>query len=270
MKKFPYPKEQGAGVYEIRCTATDKMYIGSTRNLTKRLSRHVYDLRHGKHHSPHLQRAWNLHGEAAFILSVLEVFPPDVTDAYQIEREQHWLNVRRSYEPEHGYNILKMAFSRSGHKVSETGRRNMHKAGTGRVLSEEWKANIRQAHQGSKSHLAVLTEEQVTCIKQRLSEGERVPQLAVEYGLDRSTLYLIARGKTWAHIRPDLSTPQQQRGERHHNSRLTARDVLSIRERLGLGDPVPQIARDYGVHVGTIRDIHKEKTWKHLTTTNTP
>lgn len=265
MLRFPYPPERGAGVYEIRCTATDKVYVGSTRTLRKRLCRHVDDLRHGKHHSPHLQRAWDKHGESAFSIAVLEVFPEDLTDAFQIEREQFWLHERRSYEPEHGYNILQMAFSRSGHRASEAARQNMSEAGKGRKLTEEWRENIRKSHLGSKSHRAVLNEAQVAAIKQRLASGERAPKLAQEFGVERTTVYMIAQGKTWSHVLPELEVnPHRNAGARHHNSKLTEQLVREIRERLKQGETPTSLARNLNLSPNTVYDIQKERTWKHL------
>lgn len=46
----------------------------------------------------------------------------------------------------------------------------------------------------------VLTEEQVREIRQRRSEGVFVRQLAVDYGVAKSTVDAICSGKTWRHV----------------------------------------------------------------------
>lgn len=47
------------GVYKINNRSNNRFYIGSTNNLRLRKNKHFNDLKKGKHHSPHLQRAYN-------------------------------------------------------------------------------------------------------------------------------------------------------------------------------------------------------------------
>ena len=55
-----------SGIYEILNTVNGKRYIGSAVYIVGRFARHRMHLRRGTHHSVHLQRAWNKHGEEAF------------------------------------------------------------------------------------------------------------------------------------------------------------------------------------------------------------
>ena len=48
-----------SGVYQILNVTTNKRYIGSSKNIVKRLKDHIKSLHSGKHHSILLQRAWN-------------------------------------------------------------------------------------------------------------------------------------------------------------------------------------------------------------------
>jgi len=57
-------------------------------------------LKHGKHHSPHFQHAWDLYGENNFVFEVIEECNKDIL----IEREQFYFD---SLKPE--YNISKIA-----------------------------------------------------------------------------------------------------------------------------------------------------------------
>lgn len=54
---------------------------------------------------------------------------------------------------------------------------------------------------GSQIHCAKLTEAQVLLIRQALAVGIRQRALAQAYGVCESTVSLIARGKTWRHVR---------------------------------------------------------------------
>lgn len=59
------------GLYEIRNLIAGKRYIGSSKNLTGRLSTHRKQLRRGIHPNHMLQGAWNKYGEAAFAFCVV-------------------------------------------------------------------------------------------------------------------------------------------------------------------------------------------------------
>ena len=60
--------------YIIKCTTSGKNYYGSTSNFKKRITQHKYLLLRDRHHSAHLQKAWNKYGEAAFEFSILKIF----------------------------------------------------------------------------------------------------------------------------------------------------------------------------------------------------
>lgn len=55
-----------AGVYIIRHLVSDKLYVGSSQSVHRRLGAHKGHLRRGTHHSPYLQNAWNKYGPDAF------------------------------------------------------------------------------------------------------------------------------------------------------------------------------------------------------------
>jgi group I intron endonuclease len=92
------------GIYEIRNLNNGKVYIGSSCNIRRRIHKHRQELRHGKHHSQKLQRAWNKYGETAFDVSVLELVP----DHSKLEvREQIWIDRKGSVKQ--GYNVAPLA-----------------------------------------------------------------------------------------------------------------------------------------------------------------
>ena len=55
------------GIYKIICLPNNREYIGSTNNWHARRLVHISQLRKGKHHNQHLQRAWNKYGKEAFV-----------------------------------------------------------------------------------------------------------------------------------------------------------------------------------------------------------
>jgi group I intron endonuclease len=91
-----------SGVYQIRNTKNGKQYVGSSKDITRRFSEHRCELRKGKHHNKHLQNAWVLYGEDAFVFEITELTACD--QKILVEREQHYLD---TLQPE--YNILQQA-----------------------------------------------------------------------------------------------------------------------------------------------------------------
>jgi hypothetical protein len=55
------------GVYCIKNTITNKVYIGSSLNIKSRLKTHIFSLKNNKHHSLKLQRSYNKYGKDNFI-----------------------------------------------------------------------------------------------------------------------------------------------------------------------------------------------------------
>lgn len=64
-------------VYKIINIKNGKYYIGSTNNIIDRMNRHFRDLKNGRHHSVHLQRAYDIYGVNSFIFQILCVCEED-------------------------------------------------------------------------------------------------------------------------------------------------------------------------------------------------
>lgn len=93
-------------VYGIINILTSKKYIGSTSNFARRKSEHLSQLRKNKHHSQHLQRAWNKYGEENFRFVILEKLKKE-DNCYDIE--QLYLDKYKPYLNKNGYNCSKNA-----------------------------------------------------------------------------------------------------------------------------------------------------------------
>ena len=68
-----------AGLYALRCSGEDAVWIGASLNLEKAANRHWFTLRIGTHHCPALQAAWNTHGADAFTFEILETLADDLS-----------------------------------------------------------------------------------------------------------------------------------------------------------------------------------------------
>lgn len=152
-----------SGIYAIRNTITGKLYVGSAVNIEKRNREHFRLLRLGKHHSPALQGSWLKHGEAAFVVEMLE----SVVDKYMLVFcEQKWIDALDTFHG--GYNATPKAGSMLGFKQSDEAIEKMASAKRGvkqspeviekraaalrgRKYTDEHKAKISAAFQERKS-----------------------------------------------------------------------------------------------------------------------
>lgn len=137
-----------SGVYKITNIINNKFYIGSSIDIYRRLDAHQKTLNRNKHHSNHLQNAWNKYGESSFIFEVLEELPMLDNESkleFKIRlvngREQHYLDILMPWKGNIGYNINKDARSCLGIKRSVTHCKNISiakKGKPGHPHTKEW------------------------------------------------------------------------------------------------------------------------------------
>ena len=134
-------------IYCIINIVNNKRYIGSAYDIKKRFSTHLRQLKLNKHHSVHLQRAYNKYGEENFIIEILTHEPKETI----LDRETYFLNLLK---PE--YNVSKDALApMKGRKHSKETliKFKTRKTGKGikkRPWSEEARINHIQARTGLK------------------------------------------------------------------------------------------------------------------------
>lgn len=147
-------KLHSSGVYQIRNINTGKRYIGSAaRTFRERWKAHRCDLRHKKHHSKYLQRAWNKYGEAAFAFEILLICKPEHCVLY----EQICIDAFRAADSKYGYNTVPIAGSSLGFRHSEEKKAYWSRIRKGRVNSPEARAKMSAARKGmvkSPEHIA--------------------------------------------------------------------------------------------------------------------
>ena len=131
-----------SGIYKITNILDNKCYIGSSSTIINRLIRHKKDLKANKHHSIHLQRVYNKHGNSIFQYEILLYCDNKDLLFY----EQRAIN---TYKPE--YNMCKLAQSCLGFKHTKETKEKMSISGKGRVFSEEHKAKISAALKANRA-----------------------------------------------------------------------------------------------------------------------
>lgn len=75
-----------SGIYRILCYMNHRGYIGSTKDMMERRSKHENYLRGNKHPNTELQEDFNRYGEDSFIFQVVEV----VEEKELAEKEVRW------------------------------------------------------------------------------------------------------------------------------------------------------------------------------------
>lgn len=137
------------GIYIIRCSKTNKVYIGQSRFLEKRFSQHINKLKRNKHENQRLQNAFNKYGKDAFSYSILEVldekeFQKEKLDLLEIK----YISLYDSTNRDFGYNLDSGGNGKG--RASEETRKKLSKAMKGkyigRKISEETKALMRKNH----------------------------------------------------------------------------------------------------------------------------
>jgi group I intron endonuclease len=126
--------------YIIKCVTSGKNYYGSTSNFKKRVTQHKYLLLRDRHHSAHLQKAWNKYGEVAFEFSILKVFEcPEIMLLAEKSLLETYFKVAYNVSTE-----VNKAHMLGRHHSEET-KQKLRKMFTGREVSEETKIKIRTA-----------------------------------------------------------------------------------------------------------------------------
>jgi hypothetical protein len=84
-----------AGIYAVRCTATDQLWLGKTPDLATIQNRLWFTLGHGSNPHRDLQEVWTLHGADAFAFEVVDTLPEDDLqfgrDRALKRRLEHWV-----------------------------------------------------------------------------------------------------------------------------------------------------------------------------------
>lgn len=99
-----------AGIYQIKNTFNDKVFIDATPDL-RSLNGKTFTLEMGTHQNSLLQKDWNEYGQQAFVIEALEVLKPNdnqyvvLKDELQ-KRKESWIEKLQPYGDQ-GYHKLK-------------------------------------------------------------------------------------------------------------------------------------------------------------------
>lgn len=204
---------------------TGKYYIGSSVDLKQRAYHHLRQLRRNCHFNRHLQAAWNLDGEKAFVFIVLE---PVSDTADLVRTEQNYIDRYHAADRHCGYNIRPRAESNLGRKCSPEQVARISRSLTGRpqsqetrskrsasmrgiTKSEETRAKMSAAKRGTNrpdvrtwapQKFSKFGPAQVQSIRQRRAAGATFAAIAAEFSCSRATAHQVvnANGAFYATV----------------------------------------------------------------------
>jgi group I intron endonuclease len=131
------------GTSDVAGRINGPVYVGHSTNVFKRFNAHRYMLRHNKHSSIRLQRAWNKYGEEAFSFHLLTDCPKEQL----VEAEQFFMDEFEAVNL--GYNVAPAAGSTFGVKITSSSHaqhlRDLSALHLGRKRSPEVCRNISEA-----------------------------------------------------------------------------------------------------------------------------
>ena len=111
------------GVFLIRNTTNDKVFLAGGVNLNGTMNRHRYQLSHGSHVNRQLQGDWNDLGSAKFEFEILEQLEPPRDSAFDSKKElefmeKMWLERLKPFG-ERGYNQRKLSRSEKLRRIAD-------------------------------------------------------------------------------------------------------------------------------------------------------
>ncbi len=219
-------EDRRTGVYGIVNLKDGKRYVGSAaRGFGVRWRQHRHLLRCGRHHSRHLQRAWNRDGEAAFEFAVLLVC--DVDDC--VRMEQVYIDTFNSANDEFGYNIEHVAGSSLGVKRSAETKKRIRQSKRGQVLSQEARQTISDALRGRKRSPETCAKMSAAKIGRRLTPEHVAKMSASKRGVRRSP-EAIAKSAAGLRGRPQTAEHRAKIAAAHRGKKHSPETIRKLSE----------------------------------------
>lgn len=159
------------GIYMISSISKpERQYIGSAKNIDKRIKEHFYALNKGYHHAKKMQRHFNKYGQSGLICEVLEKVP---SIPLLITAEQSFLNMFTPY-----FNSSPSAGTNRGCKLPPLS--DAHRA----IISKTFKGKKRPLEEVAKGHVKMhkytidgeLVRTYKSGVEAAIMEGIRVRQ----------------------------------------------------------------------------------------------
>lgn len=130
--------DKKCGIYCIRNIVNNKVYIGKSINIYRRIKEHISMLNNkSKDENPYLIKAWHKYGSDSFEYFVIEYL--ELNEILVAKRELYWIKHYNALAKEKGYNLR----SDSDSKMIV---HNETRIKISNRLKAEWKSGIRDNH----------------------------------------------------------------------------------------------------------------------------
>lgn len=245
-------------IYAIKNKINHKMYIGMTNNYKKRIEYHLYELRHNKHHSKKLQRAFNKYGEDNFEFCILL----EVNKMEGLElKEKEYIKEYDTYN--NGYNCSEGGEKSPNYKQPENTRIALLKRNKGNTYSlgmkmpQSAKDKISKNNSGKNNGMFGKKH-----TKEELKKMSFVAKQTWENNYEKMYDKISNANKS---IKRRKEVSEQMSGENNFKSKLKEKDVIEIRKRYDNGEKPRFILKDYPqISKSGLMKICLRKTWKKL------
>ena len=130
---------------------------------------------------------------------------------------------------------------------------------------------------GENNQYSSFTNEQVISIlNEYKSGGISTRKLAIKYNCHATTIENMINGKCYPDLDYDRTILQNVKidnyanksknncGEQNVSSKLSEKDILTIKKLCADGMQVKEVAKLFGIHKQTVGKIKNNQTWKHL------
>ena len=196
-------------IYKIINNINNKIYIGKTSNIKRRLSQYNYMLRFNLLHNSHLQSSILKYGRENFTFEILEFSNEENLN----NREKYWINFYKSYNPKFGYN---KTFGGDGLIATEEIKLKISNSLIGITHSNKRKLNQSESHKGK-----TLSDE--TKIKQSNSQKIRFQENSeiIKHRLAMSKEPIIQLELDGTFIKEFISIREAERMTKIHSSTIS-------------------------------------------------
>lgn len=206
------------GIYKITCLINQKVYIGQSILLNKRLNSHFSHLKRGVHHNAHLQNAFNKYGEENFVIEILTKCNEEELD----NLERYFISIYNSMNKNFGFNLMnggqdsrryftqevkdKMSKSNKGRIFSDEHKKHISLSQKGKTISAESIAKciatkkLNQSHVGEKNANAIISNEKAKSIIEYLLLGHGVIETTNEFSVSKNVINNLIQNRSYTNI----------------------------------------------------------------------
>lgn len=130
------------GIYLIQNIITNQVYIGSSKNIYRRIILHKSLLRNHKHHNKYLQNSFNKYHEHNFIVIILS----ECNESELSSKEEYIIKLYKAKDRIFGYNSRSICTSNIGFKHSDITKQKISKSKKGKLKTIDQKIMYQNVH----------------------------------------------------------------------------------------------------------------------------